>query len=241
MSDLELYARYERWKDWAHPFAFTPDEASYFRGECYGIRVAGANLLEIGFGSGSFLAWARAEGATVFGTEVNESAVRAAEAVGISLLPPEIGSVSEEYCRQFDTIVAFDVFEHLAIAEIRRALDAAENMLKDGGHLLLRFPNVQSPFGLAPQFGDPTHRSALSRSVFDLLLQGRSLSVVRYGGAYRIGGGGPLRAVKRHTRYALQSLLAASLRFIYATDIPYDAVVTLVIRKTVGKEQEWYD
>lgn len=237
-KDLQLYARYERWKDWNRPFSFTSDEARYFKGECRGIRISGASLLEIGFGSGSFLSWACADGATVCGTELNAAAVRAAESRGILLLTPDLGAVSEKYRDYFDTIIAFDVFEHLSIAEIQETLEAAEKMLKDGGHLLLRFPNAQSPFGLAPLYGDPTHKSALSRSVFDLLLQSRALSVVRYNGAFRIGAGGLMRAIKRNTRYALQSALAATLRFVYATDIPYDPVVTLVIRKSAEKEED---
>lgn len=103
--------------------------------------------------------------------------------------------------------------------------------MKPGGHFALRFPNAQRPFGLAPQFGDPTHRTALSRSAFEQLIQGTSLEIVRYRGSFRIGGGGPLKRSARFTRWALQGLIARVLNFVYAQNIPWDPVVVLVLRR----------
>ena len=64
------YAGYEGWKRWDRLFAPTADERAYFAGETRGLVIAGGALLEIGFGSGSFLAWAREMGARVCGVEV---------------------------------------------------------------------------------------------------------------------------------------------------------------------------
>ena len=60
-----------------------------------------------------------------------------------------------EHPARFDTVVAFDVFEHFALEEIEARLAALETMIRPGGHLLMRFPNGQSPFGLVLQHGDP--------------------------------------------------------------------------------------
>ena len=53
------YARYEKWKGWTSYFEFSAEEAEYFAGELRGIPLAGKSVLDLGFGSGGFLAWAR--------------------------------------------------------------------------------------------------------------------------------------------------------------------------------------
>ncbi len=227
----DLYRGYEAWKGWDTLFAYSPDQAQYFRGEARGIAVAGAKVLEIGFGSGAFLQWACDQGAEVRGTEINAKLLEAARTRGVGLLPAAFERTAHQHAEGFDTIVAFDVFEHFALEDIVRRLAAVETMLKPGGHLLLRFPNAQSPFGLAPQHGDPTHRSFLSRSVFEQLAQGSAFKVVRYGGAYRAAGTGLARRIVRLGRRISQDLVSGALNFVYATSVPMAPVVVLVLRK----------
>lgn len=226
-----LYAGYEAWKGWDKPFAYSRQDAAYYKGEMRGVRVKGADLLEIGFGSGGFLAWARAEGAHVSGTEINPSSLMQASAFGIPTIDPNLECVASLHAGRFDTIVAFDVFEHFTVDEVRVRLAAAAIMLKPEGCLVLRFPNAQSPFGLAPQYGDPTHKCGLSRSACEQLMQGTALLVERYGGAFSIGGGGPLLGPARRMRRILRSLIGAVLNFVYTQSIPWDPVVVLVLRK----------
>lgn len=230
-SAHDLYSGYEQWKGWDKPFTISATERAYFNGELRGLKVAGADVLEIGFGSGSCLAWAREHGARIAGTEINDTLLAAARTFGVELLPADFETVADQHAARFDSIVAFDVFEHFQLSDVVTRLQAVETMLKPGGHLILRFPNAQSPFGLAPQNGDPTHKSQLSRSVFEQLIQGSSFAVVRYAPSYRIGGGPFLKRMVRAVRYALRSLISAVLNFIYAQEIPWDPVVVLVMRK----------
>ncbi len=231
----DLYAAYDRWKGWDQPFTYTADESAYFAGECRGLKLAGASVLEIGFGSGAFLAWAEAQGASVAGNEINAASLDAARARRIELLPARFEPGAEAYARRFDTVVAFDVFEHLTLEEIAAKIAALETMTKPGGHVLLRFPNAQSPFGLAPQNGDPTHKSALSQEVFGLLLQGSRFDIVRYGGSHQIGGGGLARSIVRPVRRLLRGMIGGLLNFAYATRIPYDPVVVIVLRRAADE------
>jgi len=227
----DLYARYEAWKGWVTPFAVSADERRYFAGETRGLAIRDADVLEIGFGSGSFLAWAREQGARVAGTEINEVLLKAARERFIELLDPAIERIAAAHAGHFDTIAAFDVFEHFTIAEIVVRLEAAATMLKPGGHLLLRFPNGQSPFGLEPQHGDPTHKMALSRSIFEQLIQGMPLTIVGYRAAHAIGGGGAVKSIARGCRALARGAISRLLNAIYATDIPWDPVVVLVLRR----------
>jgi len=226
-----FYSSYESWKGWNELFHYTPDKADYFAGEMRDLAISGADVLEIGFGSGDFLQWAIDRGARVAATEINPVLLEAAAKRGIELLDADFEHIAEQHAGRFDTIVAFDVFEHFSLDEIVARLRAVETMLKPGGHLVMRFPNAQSPFGLAPQNGDPTHRSQLSRGVFEQLLQGRGLEIVRYGHQFRARGRTPAIFIARLMRHLLRDLISACLNAIYTTRIPYDAVVTLVLRK----------
>jgi len=237
-DDADLYRAYEKWKGWDNPFTFTTDEAAYFKGECRGLKITRASIFEIGFGSGNFLAWTMKKGASVAGSEINLRSLEAARERGIKVLPAAFETVADTNKNCFDTVVGFDVFEHFALDEITRRLDALRTIIKPGGHLLMRFPNVQSPFGLAPQNGDPTHKSALSRDVFELLIQNTDFQIVRYSGSYRIGGGGLARCIIRSLRGGLRAMIGGILNFIYATEIPYDPVVVIVLRLQGGKGAE---
>ncbi len=226
-----LYAGYEEWKGWDRPFTYTGDDASYFAGEMRGIDVAGKRVLEIGFGSGSFLAWARSRGAEIAGIEIIETMLQAARYEGVELLDPAIEEIAGDNAERYDVIVAFDVFEHFTLDVVVSRLAAVRTMLKPGGHLVLRFPNAQSPFGLPPQNGDPTHRSALSRSVFEQLCQAVPFEFVRYAPSYRAPGNGIARRIVRALRGALRDGISGLLNFIYSSNIPWDSVVVLVLRK----------
>lgn len=225
------YAGYEAWKRWDRLFDASTDDQAVYQRELSGCRLAGGEVLEIGFGAGGFLAWAQSQGANVAGIEIIEALVAAAQERGIPLLPAAFEEVASAHAGRFDTIVALDVFEHFTLDQVATRLKAAETMLVPGGHLVLRFPNAQSPFGLAPQHGDPTHLSALSRGVFEQLVQGTSLSVVRYGDAARAPGQGLHRLV-RLARASVRGLVGAVLGFAYGQTIPWDPVVTLVLHKS---------
>lgn len=230
------YAGYENWKGWKSLFTYSGEDASYFVGETRGLVIAGGDVLEIGFGAGSFLAWARDQRANIAGAEIIPALIDAAKREEIELLPADFERLGSSHATRFDTIAALDVFEHLSTAEIADKLRACELMLKPGGHLLLRFPNAQSPFGLAPQNGDLTHRMALSRGVFEQLMQGTEFEVVRYAPAFRIGGGGLAKGFIRRLRYAARDLIGAFLNAIYTSNIPWDPVVVLVLEKKMAND-----
>lgn len=230
------YAGYEQWKGWSEFFRCGAEDAEYFAGEMRGLPpLAGRAVLEIGFGTGSFLAWARAQGATVTGIEINDRLLAEARREGVALLPPAFETVAADNAGRFDLIVAFDVFEHLDLQEIHARLRAAETMLKPGGHLVLRFPNGQSPFGLVPQNWDATHKTALSRYKLEQIGFGTRFETVRYAGSYRIRGRLGAKRAARALRGLAQDVIGAALNFIYAYRIPWDAVVVMVLRKESGQ------
>ncbi len=230
-SGARGYEAYVAWKGWDRLFTYSPEDAQAFAGEMRGLAIAGADVMEIGFGAGGFLAWAKAQGARVAGIEIIPELVEAARKAGVDVLPADLEGIAAGNAGRFDTIVAFDVFEHFAIDEVQRRLGACASMLKLGGHLVLRFPNAQSPFGLAPQHGDPTHKSALSRGIIEHLMTGGPLEVVRYAAPFRITGGGIAKRIARRLRYIARDVIAGALNAIYTQSIPWDPVVVIVLRR----------
>ncbi|MEY4270963.1 MAG: hypothetical protein RLZZ58_2179 [Pseudomonadota bacterium] len=225
------YQSYHAWKGWENPFTCPPALADYYAAEFAGIALRGARLLEIGFGNGEFLAWASEQGGLVAGSEITAESIAAATARGIALVAADFEDHAAEGAA-FDIIVGFDVFEHLPAAKIAAKLTAIAAMLAPGGWLVLRFPNGQSPFGLAPQHGDATHVTVLSCAKIEQYAAGLPLVTHRYGGAARARGRGFAQKLVRMLRYALRDMHMALLRFTYANKTEYEPVVTLVMRRT---------
>jgi 2-polyprenyl-3-methyl-5-hydroxy-6-metoxy-1,4-benzoquinol methylase len=117
---------------------------------------AGARILEIGYGHGHFLDWAKARGCTVTGTEINPGLHEAAAARGHDVHLGTLDEVDLPADIRYDAIVAFDVFEHLTVDELKHTLETLHGLLTDTGTVFARFPNGGSPFGLAFQSGDIT-------------------------------------------------------------------------------------
>ena len=193
--------------------------------------VPGRNrLLDVGCGSGQFLRLARAQGWEVMGTEIAETAVRAAQAAD---LPVHLGSLTtldlpESSC---DVITLWNVLDFIPdpVEQVR----AAQRILAPGGllvarvgnltfqsavyrasRLLKRWPRLAALF--AKQFfvsqvgfNARTLRHALERAGFERIeiTNGRP----SYGDPYRTlsrGGDRALRAVKWSV-YGLAWLIAA--------------------------------
>lgn len=127
--------------------------------------TAAMRFLEIGCGTGPFLAYLAAKGCTDFVgidhdpalAEVVPAAVRDRFVCGDLrdlLADPAVAA--------FDRIVALDVLEHFTAEEGRALLERAAEKLRPGGRIVLRVPNAASPWGLTYQQGDLTHRTAFS-------------------------------------------------------------------------------
>lgn len=117
------------------------------------------NILEIGFGDGSFLDWARGEGHNVAGTELIPECVAAAKARGHDARLASDVSFSDDH---FDVIVALDVLEHLDQSGFESLAALAHRTLRPYGVIIARFPNGDSPFFGQYQYGDFTHGKPLS-------------------------------------------------------------------------------
>jgi cyclopropane fatty-acyl-phospholipid synthase-like methyltransferase len=124
----------------------------------------GARIPELGYGHPHFLAWATAQGCNVVGTEINRGQHEVATAAGHDLHLGPLDDIDFATSTAFDAIVAFDVFEHLTIPELKETLIRLHGLLAEGGVGFGWFPNGGSPFGLAFIAGDIVHKTTLNGS-----------------------------------------------------------------------------
>ncbi len=149
---------YHVWQEWdLRPFgAVRSHESAYFARELKGVRAR--KVLEIGFGNGLFLSFAKSIGLDAHGVEIDHSLIDAARRAGFSVSHYDnIGTLGG-----FDLIVAFDVLEHMPVTAIGELVQQVARSLAPGGHFIARFPNGQSPFGLLNQHGDSTHVTSIA-------------------------------------------------------------------------------
>lgn len=222
------YKEYDKWKGWGGEIKPSSIEQQTYDGEFRGIDVSG-NLLELGFGGGAFLAWSRARGAGVVGCDLNERVVETAKAAGFEV---HLGSLPDlphlHRKSHYRIIVAFDVFEHMTIELLNQHLAICADLLEDGGFLLARIPNGQSPFGRIYQYGDVTHMSVLSIPIIAQLAQPFGFRVWRSGNSYRINKEKILVKIRNILKAAIEVTFAA---VYYGKRLPLDPNVTIVLKK----------
>ena len=157
-SNPNLYDDYDDLKGWNKLFQPSIQEAQLYSKEFKHISFSDSYFLDIGFGSGGLLGWARQQGAIVSGVEIQEKLIKEARKAGIEVYK-ELNEVPSD---RYDIVTGFDLLEHLPLNEIPLFLDEIMRITKPSGVVLFRFPNCQSSAGLINQFGDHTHVTMLS-------------------------------------------------------------------------------
>jgi 2-polyprenyl-3-methyl-5-hydroxy-6-metoxy-1,4-benzoquinol methylase len=231
-DSANLYGGYAQWKQWDGDFSASDRDARYFTAEFADIELAARRVLEIGFGNGSFLAWAKAQGALVAGTEIDEGMLARAREKGFVGLPSALAGLAASGQR-FDVVVAFDVFEHWDKETLIANLKCIAALLDNGGLVLARFPNGHSPFGRVHQHGDITHQTALSKSSIEQLAGITGFTVVRVSNAASV----PVRcdmwsALKHRWRKRRRAKIEVMIGKLYGIGrLPLDPNLTAVLRK----------
>ncbi len=231
-DSAQPYAGYAQWKGWQGDFETSDRDARYFAAELAGIDLSGKRVLEIGFGNGSFLAWARRQNAQVTGTEIIDTLIEQARTKGYDAQSASLPTLLASG-RQFDLVVAFDVFEHWHKDELIANLGQLHALLAGDGLLLARFPNGHSPFGRVHQHGDLTHVTTLSSSSVTQLAQMSGFTVERIDNAQRV----PLRndlwsVLKHHWRRYRRARIEIALGKLYGFGrLPLDPNLSVMLRR----------
>jgi len=238
-AGLDPYAHYAEWKQWSGAFAPRGKESRYFAAELRGIPLQGRRVLEIGFGNGAFLAWARNQGAQVSGIEINEAMLEAAQQHGFEASKATLAELAERG-QQYDLVAAFDVLEHWDAEELLQNFGLIRRLLPEGGVFLARFPNGQSPFGRVFQHGDFSHKSTLSSFKIEYLATATGLEVVRVANARRVPAHtDPLSALRQRWLAWRRRRIERRLSRLYGMPrLPLDPNLVAVLRKPGHRQND---
>ncbi len=118
--------------------------------DSWGVRAAGADVLDVGCGEGGGLCALHDRGGACAGFDIEESRVYTANSLrgprAIEFVCGDVYAAEPPFgARRFDLVTLHDVFEHLdhkpaVIARLKK-------YLKPGGKLLIRFPPYYSAYG----------------------------------------------------------------------------------------------
>ena len=218
------YRHYQDWKHWNDFGALAPSQARYFARELAMLEpLRGKRILEVGFGNGNFLRFARERGAEVLGTEVIPELLQAARDAGFEVSGSEAVFGSQRDAGRFDAVVAFDVIEHLEKDELPGFFAAVHRVLKPGGAFVARFPNGDSPFGRRYQHGDLTHKTVIGAGMVQHLAAMSGFTVVAVRNPRTEFLGNPLLALAQLVQRGLRSLLEMGFGYLfYSRRVPMD-------------------
>lgn len=152
-NQYQGYLNFKRWDK-------EPSRADEFVGIFPTLTTAMSyKILEIGFGPGYFLDWARERGHLVWGVEILSEAIDAARKRGHNVCSwHEWDSIPGP----FDMIVALDVLEHVEPLKLLELLKKLKGALTESGKVIIKVPNGESPFAGKYLYGDMTHERPLT-------------------------------------------------------------------------------
>lgn len=216
-SNNVFNTQYTEWKRWRKKFGeLSIGEYNYFQAEIARLEASSKeinNVLEIGFGSGSFLEYCKQKNWNAEGLEVNDDLIQMAKSKYIAKQASDINGYPNE---TFDLIVAFDVLEHLDVDDTTELLVRISKILKKNGRFIFRVPNGDSPIGLRIQNGDISHKQAIGSSKIVQYAQITGMAVYYIGRqANPINIGDPKKALHWIVTTPLQIIANFFLRYIF--------------------------
>ena len=161
-----FYGTYASHKGYTTPVV-GPKQIKRFDAEIWGPAACDSamSFLEIGCGTGAFLAYLRAKGVHhLLGIDHDPAlAVVVPEAIRDRFSCRDAHDLLADPTQgPFDRVVMLDVLEHFTPEDARHLLQSVRGRLKPGGKVVIKVPNAGAPWGLQYQFGDLTHRTAFS-------------------------------------------------------------------------------
>lgn len=183
---MPVYDDYSSWKNWdPNRFGcFTSKESKRFHLELKSLKLKPTDhILEIGFGHGHFMGWAKSRNYKIDGIEKNSHLVEIAIQNGFSATSTSGEGYGHE---KYNLIAAWDVLEHMSHDEIEAALSNVRDALVVGGYFIAKFPNGDSPLGLMHQNGDITHRTSIGYHKWTFFAQQAKMKIVAIRGTRKV-------------------------------------------------------
>jgi SAM-dependent methyltransferase len=205
----DFYKSYGRYKQYSTP-GLSSKIIKRFDSEVW--RPAGCEnsqrFLELGCGTGQFLAYLAAKGAkNVVGIDHDPELTNVIPESARSFFRQGdiLKALGEGQLGLFDRVFLFDVLEHFSPEDGLTLLEAIRAHLAPEGVLVLKVPNAASPWGIQYQYGDLTHKTAYTPLSLRQMAEAANMSLVHF---YAPMGGSPRR---RATEAMLNGLLKWAL------------------------------
>jgi 2-polyprenyl-3-methyl-5-hydroxy-6-metoxy-1,4-benzoquinol methylase len=224
-NSTEYNEDYLNWKGWNNKSFATLRKSRYryFAKELTRTKTnfsKGSKVLEIGFGNGKFLQYAKLNGWDIYGTEANVDLVNLAKDRGFNAFC--VDNLNQFDSDFFDLVVAFDVLEHIPQDQILYFLNDVKRVIKSGGVFIARFPNGDSPFGLSSQHGDITHVTTIGSNKIKYFCKKIGVELVYSGGeAEVIIGRNPISVIRRFIGFYLKMIINFSYYIFYFQRISF--------------------
>jgi len=227
-----FYKQYITWKNW------DKNVTKDFANDAYLYELKNLNIdknvriLEIGFGSGGFLDWAKDKGNDVVGVEIIEPLVDSAKERGHIVYHGHPDKLLSKYKGTFELICLFDVLEHISIDELPHLFKTISMLLIDGGKVFARFPNGASPFGRFYQYRDVTHVSVLSPEIINQISSHYDIHLDSSKNSYRPTKAGNVSSFKKRMGYVLRDVIEIIISYsYYGKRVPLDPNISCVLVK----------
>ena len=191
----DFYASYAAFKDYATPVLKPKHIRRYDRDVGGPLGLApGQAVLEVGCGTGLFLAYLKARGIDdILGIDQDPKLADAIpEAVRDTFQVADVWAFLDTTDRTFDRIALFDVLEHFTAEEGVTLMAGLAARLRPGGRIVVKVPNMGSPWGAQHQFGDLTHKTGYAPNALRQLAIAAGLTCTR---CYPHPEGSPTRLV----------------------------------------------
>ncbi len=169
------------------------------------------SVLELGSGPGEFLAYLKQMGVKRFlGVEMNPEAIQAMppgldEHLNKSDVWDFLDAAAES--EPYDRVAILDFLEHFSAIEGVRLLEKIKTVLAPDGLVVIRVPNMASPWGGIHQFADLTHKCAYTPISLEQLGMAAGYKTLQFLPQRR---GSPIR---RFAEDRLHGLLSSILSF----------------------------
>lgn len=174
----------------------------------------GSVVLEIGFGNGTFLEFARQKKWKVCGTEIEKDLVKIATKKGF--YARRTNNLDDFESSRFDLVIALDVLEHIQQDKLINFLSQVKRVLKKDGIFIARFPNGDSPLGLGIFNGDMTHVTAIGLGKVKHIVSELGVQLVFAGGDIElIIRSNPITTVRNIISFFIKKLFDFFVNFVF--------------------------
>ncbi len=181
----DFYTVYDSYKSYRRP-VLKPKHIRWYDREFWNPTACSPSMsiLEIGSGTGEFLEYLKFKGVERFlGVEQDARAVEVmapelAAHVNVSNVHDFLNSGADG--GGFERIALLDVLEHFDNFEGVELLQKLKTIITDDGLLVVRVPNMSSPWGGMHQYGDLTHKAAYTPKSLSQLALAAGFEVVDF-------------------------------------------------------------